>query len=63
MKKNLRHFITGVFLTLAISVFLFPASSFAAKKRLAFSGGPDGGTFQFFSNAVAIRLSKNIADM
>lgn len=63
MKKSLRRFFTGVLVTLAITVLLLPASSFAAKKRLAFSGGPDGGTFQFFSNAIAIRLSKNVADM
>ncbi len=28
--------------------------------RLAFSGGPEGGTFQYFSNGMAIRLSKSI---
>ncbi len=27
-------------------------------ERLAFSGGPEGGTFQYFSNGIAIRLSK-----
>ncbi len=31
-----------------------------AKKRLAFGGGPTGGTFEHFSNAFAILLSKNI---
>ena len=31
--------------------------------RLAFSGGPDGGTFQFFSNAISIRLSRNMANV
>lgn len=30
----------------------------AAKARLAFSGGPDGGTFQYFSNAISSRLSR-----
>jgi uncharacterized protein len=29
-------------------------------QRLAFSGGPDGGTFQFFSNGIATLLSRNI---
>lgn len=29
--------------------------------RLAFSGGPEGGTFQYFSNGIAIRLSRDIA--
>ena len=28
--------------------------------RLAFSGGPEGGTFQYFSNGISIRLSKAI---
>ncbi len=28
--------------------------------RLAFSGGPEGGTFQYFSNGMSIRLSKAI---
>ncbi|EGV17409.1 TAXI family TRAP transporter solute-binding subunit [Thiocapsa marina] len=32
----------------------------AAVERLAFSGGPDGGTFQFFSNGIATLLSRNI---
>lgn len=31
-----------------------------AKERLAFSGGPEGGTFQYFSNGIASRLSKNL---
>jgi hypothetical protein len=35
----------------------------AAKARLAFSGGPDGGTFQYFSNAISSRLSRVIKDM
>jgi TRAP transporter TAXI family solute receptor len=32
-------------------------------ERLAFSGGPEGGTFQYFSNGIAIRLSKALADV
>ncbi len=34
-----------------------------AKDRLAFSGGPEGGTFQYFSNGIATRLSKNIDNL
>ncbi len=34
-----------------------------AKDRLAFSGGPEGGTFQYFSNGIAIRLTKNISGL
>lgn len=32
----------------------------AQTERLAFSGGPDGGTFQFFSNGIATLISRNI---
>jgi len=32
----------------------------AATQRLAFSGGPEGGTFQYFSNGIANRLSKTL---
>ncbi|MEE8523678.1 MAG: TAXI family TRAP transporter solute-binding subunit [Thermoanaerobaculia bacterium] len=31
--------------------------------RLVFSGGPEGGTFQYFSNGIAIRLSRTIAGL
>ena len=34
-----------------------------AKERLAFSGGPEGGTFQYFSNGIASRLSKDIPEV
>ena len=34
-----------------------------AKDFLKFSGGPSGGTFQYFSNGMAIRLSKKIPDL
>lgn len=30
-------------------------------QRLAFSGGPDGGTFQYFSNGISLHMSRNIA--
>ncbi len=43
-------------------LMILPTGSMA-KTRLAFSGGPEGGTFQYFSNGMAIRLSKNIADL
>lgn len=31
--------------------------------RLGFSGGPEGGTFQYFSSGISIRLSKSIAGL
>ena len=39
------------------------AGSALGTDRLSFSGGPEGGTFQYFSNGIAIRLSKNIPDV
>jgi TRAP transporter TAXI family solute receptor len=46
--------------TLVFSGFQAEAAS---KARLAFSGGPDGGTFQYFSNAISSRLSRTLPDM
>ncbi|MBU2644701.1 TAXI family TRAP transporter solute-binding subunit [bacterium] len=63
MKKNINMVIKWALAFCMVAVMLFPATGFAAKKRLAFSGGPDGGTFQYFSNAISIRLSKNIANI
>ena len=37
-----------------------PEAAPAKTTRMAFSGGPEGGTFQYFSNGMAIRLSKSI---
>jgi uncharacterized protein len=48
------------FLVIILSV---GGSVLAAKKRLAFGGGPTGGTFQYFANGIAIMLSKNIPDL
>jgi TRAP transporter TAXI family solute receptor len=46
---------------MALLVALVPPAF--AKERLAFSGGPEGGTFQYFSNGISIRLSKALADV
>ncbi|MBE0496438.1 MAG: TAXI family TRAP transporter solute-binding subunit [Campylobacterales bacterium] len=35
----------------------------AQTQRLAFSGGPDGGTFQFFSNGISILMSKSMKNV
>jgi TRAP transporter TAXI family solute receptor len=53
------------FLVAASLVFALAMSPLAAlaKDRLAFSGGPEGGTFQYFSNGIATRLSKNIDNL
>ncbi len=53
------------FLVVASLAFALAMSPLAtmAKDRLAFSGGPEGGTFQYFSNGIATRLSKNIDNL
>ncbi len=56
-----RRLLTMGLLMLA-GLLLFPASGMA-KDRLAFSGGPEGGTFQYFSNGIAIYLSKNVPNL
>lgn len=43
----------------AVTLTASPAAD-AQTTRLAFSGGPDGGTFQYFSNGVAVHLSRTI---
>lgn len=48
----------ALFMTLSL-----PSSGSAAKTRLGFSGGPEGGTFQYFSNGMAARLSKNLPNI
>lgn len=44
---------------MAVTLGASPAAE-AQTQRLAFSGGPDGGTFQFFSNGIATLLSRGI---
>ena len=34
-----------------------------AKEFLKFTGGPSGGAFQYFSNGIALRLSKNVKEL
>ncbi|ORJ63035.1 TAXI family TRAP transporter solute-binding subunit [Geothermobacter hydrogeniphilus] len=49
------------FTVLAILFLLLlvpPQTGGAATTTLQFSGGPDGGTFQYFSNGIATRLSR-----
>ncbi len=58
--KRFLSIIGGCALAVTLAI---PGTGLAAKTRLAFSGGPDGGTFQHFSNAISSRLSKNIADL
>ncbi|MGK2904728.1 MAG: TAXI family TRAP transporter solute-binding subunit [Desulfuromonadales bacterium] len=58
--KRLLSLLSAVALVVTLAI---PCTALAAKTRLAFSGGPDGGTYQYFSNAISSRLSKNIPDV
>lgn len=53
----------GLALTLGVFGLTLVAATAVGLDRLAFSGGPEGGTFQYFSNGIAIRMSKNIPDV
>ena len=46
-----------------VTAFTLPSTGLAEKTRLGFGGGPEGGTFQYFSNGIASRLSKMQADL
>lgn len=48
--------------TLAGILLLFPGIG-QAEERLRFSGGPEGGTFRYFSHGMAARLSKDLPDV
>ena len=56
-------FLRGLTVTLGIMGMTLVAATAVGLDRLAFSGGPEGGTFQYFSNCIAIRLSKNVPDV
>jgi uncharacterized protein len=61
MSRVRRFFSLPVVMALTAVLVLGSSDAFAQRKaRLAFSGGPDGGTFQYFSNAIATRISRNI---
>jgi len=63
MSKRFHRLPLGGGLLLALALTLCAVPSLAAKTRLAFSGGPEGGTFQYFSNGIATRLSKDIPNI
>lgn len=48
---------------LAALLLLIAAPITFAKDFLKFTGGPSGGTYQYFSNGMAIRLSKKIPNL
>ncbi|MDY0184844.1 MAG: TAXI family TRAP transporter solute-binding subunit [Desulfuromonadaceae bacterium] len=59
-RKFVAVLLAGLFAT---SILFNGGVAEAAKTRLAFSGGPDGGTFQYFANAISSRLSRMEKDI
>lgn len=49
--------------TLTLGAFGAGTAAAQSTQRLAFSGGPDGGTFQYFSAGVATHVSRNIPNV
>ncbi len=56
--KQIVRFVSLASAVALVAAFALPSAGLAAKTRLGFSGGPEGGTFQYFSNGIASRLSK-----
>lgn len=52
-----------VLFAVAVMALAFSSPVMAGKTRLAFAGGPDGGTFQYFSNGMSSRLSKDLPNI
>jgi len=48
---------------LVTALMTLAASPVLAKDRLGFGGGPEGGTFQYFSNGISSRLSKMLPNV
>lgn len=57
---NLKKTATFAAATVAAMTLTFSSVASASVERLAFSGGPDGGTFQFFSNGISTLLSRSM---
>lgn len=63
MRKTPRFMSMAVSL-LTAALLLTPSPGEAQRTaRLGFSGGPDGGTFQYFSNAISTRLTRNLPNV
>lgn len=52
-----------IMFAVVVVALAFASPVMAGKTRLAFSGGPDGGTFQYFSNGMSSRLSKDLPNV
>jgi len=59
----MNRFARGLAVTLGAMGMTLVAATAVGLDRLAFSGGPEGGTFQYFSNGIAIRLSKDLSNV
>jgi len=59
VSRTKRRLMTLLSVTLGF-MLLIATPAIAQKKFLAFSGGPDGGTFQYFSNGISVYLSKGM---
>ncbi|RME33109.1 MAG: C4-dicarboxylate ABC transporter substrate-binding protein, partial [Deltaproteobacteria bacterium] len=57
----LRHL--SVVLFLAGLLACAPPALAGSPVRLAFSGGPEGGTFNYFANGIATRLNRGMPDL
>lgn len=51
------------FTVLSLSVSPCHSEGERAQVRLLFSGGPDGGTFQYFSNGISTRLTQDLQQL
>lgn len=60
---NTKNVLFNLCILLLTATLALPGTALSATKRLAFSGGPEGGTFQYFSNGIASRLSKNLQNV
>ncbi|MGW8313743.1 MAG: TAXI family TRAP transporter solute-binding subunit, partial [Desulfuromonadales bacterium] len=61
--KRATRFLSLISALALVVTFALPCNSLAEKTRLGFGGGPEGGTFQYFSNGIASRLSKMLPDV
>jgi len=61
--KTVTHILSLVSALALVAAFAMPGAALAEKTRLGFGGGPEGGTFQYFSNGIASRLSKMLPDV
>jgi len=61
--KTAKRFLSLVSALALVAAFTLPSTALAEKTRLGFGGGPEGGTFQYFSNGIASRLSKMLPDV